>query len=49
MKAKLALENGMVLTVEALGVEGEVTGEEVFNTSLSGYQVILTDPLSTIY
>jgi carbamoyl-phosphate synthase small subunit len=44
MKAKLALENGMVLTGEAFGAEGEIAGEVVFNTSLSGYQEIFTDP-----
>lgn len=44
MKAKLALENGLVLTGESFGAEGEVAGEVVFNTSLSGYQEILTDP-----
>lgn len=44
MKAKLALENGTVLVGEAFGAEGETTGEVVFNTSLSGYQEIFTDP-----
>ena len=44
MKAKLALENGMVLEGESFGAEGEVAGEVVFNTSLSGYQEIFTDP-----
>jgi carbamoyl-phosphate synthase small subunit len=44
MKAKLALENGVVLTGEAFGASGEVTGEVVFNTSLSGYQEVFTDP-----
>ncbi|MEK9138910.1 MAG: glutamine-hydrolyzing carbamoyl-phosphate synthase small subunit [Bacteroidota bacterium] len=44
MKAKLALENGLVLTGEAFGAEGEIAGEVVFNTSLSGYQEIFTDP-----
>ncbi len=44
MKAKLALENGTVLTGEAFGAEGEIAGEVVFNTSLSGYQEIFTDP-----
>jgi len=42
--AKLALENGMIFTGEAFGAPGEVTGEVVFNTSLTGYQEILTDP-----
>jgi carbamoylphosphate synthase small subunit len=37
----------MVFTGEAFGAEGEVTGEVVFNTSLSGYQENLTDPSYT--
>lgn len=44
MKAKLALENGTVLIGESFGAEGETSGEVVFNTSLSGYQEIYTDP-----
>ncbi len=44
MKAKLALEDGTVFTGEAFGAETEVTGEVVFNTSITGYQEILTDP-----
>ncbi|MFQ5798239.1 MAG: glutamine-hydrolyzing carbamoyl-phosphate synthase small subunit [Bacteroidota bacterium] len=44
MKAKLALENGTVFTGESFGANGEVTGEVVFNTSMTGYQEILTDP-----
>ncbi len=44
MKAKLVLENGTVFTGESFGAPGEVTGEVVFNTSLSGYQEIFTDP-----
>jgi carbamoyl-phosphate synthase small subunit len=43
MKAKLALENGVVFTCEAFGAPGEVSGEVVFNTSMSGYQEIFTD------
>jgi carbamoyl-phosphate synthase small subunit len=42
--AKLALENGTVFTGESFGAEGEVLGEVVFNTSMMGYQEILTDP-----
>lgn len=42
--AKLALENGTVFTGEAFGASRETTGEVVFNTSLTGYQEILTDP-----
>jgi carbamoyl-phosphate synthase small subunit len=44
MKARLALADGLVLTGEAFGARGERTGEAVFNTSLFGYQEILTDP-----
>ena len=42
--AKLALVDGTVFTGTAFGAEGEVTGEVVFNTSMTGYQEILTDP-----
>ncbi|HEQ60548.1 MAG TPA: carbamoyl-phosphate synthase small subunit [Firmicutes bacterium] len=41
---RLALEDGSVFTGYAFGASGEATGEVVFNTSLSGYQEILTDP-----
>ncbi len=44
MKAILALADGRVFFGKTLGAPGEVTGEVVFNTSLSGYQEILTDP-----
>ena len=44
MKAKLALENGTVFTGEAFGAPSEITGEVVFNTSMTGYQEILSDP-----
>jgi carbamoyl-phosphate synthase small subunit len=43
-KAILALEDGFTLEGEAFGFIGETTGEVVFNTSLTGYQEILTDP-----
>lgn len=42
--AKLALEDGTVFTGRSLGAEGEVNGEVCFNTSMTGYQEILTDP-----
>lgn len=42
--AKLALEDGTVYTGIALGARGEVDGEVVFNTAMTGYQEILTDP-----
>src|SRR5229473_518473 len=44
MKALLALADGTVFTGCAFGAEGEAVGEVVFNTSLTGYQEILTDP-----
>lgn len=42
--AKLALEDGTVYTGKSFGAEGEVDGEVVFNTAMTGYQEILTDP-----
>lgn len=42
--AKLALEDGTVYTGVSIGAEGEVDGEVCFNTSMTGYQEILTDP-----
>lgn len=42
--AKLALEDGTVYQGTAFGAEGEVEGEVCFNTSMTGYQEILTDP-----
>jgi carbamoyl-phosphate synthase small subunit len=44
MKAILVLEDGCAFTGRAFGAVGEVSGEVVFNTSMSGYQEILTDP-----
>jgi carbamoyl-phosphate synthase small subunit len=44
MKATLVLENGLVYEGEAAGAPGETSGEVVFNTSMTGYQEILTDP-----
>jgi carbamoyl-phosphate synthase small subunit len=44
MIAKLALEDGTVFSGESFGAAGEVDGEVVFNTSMTGYQEILTDP-----
>ena len=44
MKAILALEDGTVFTGTAFGAAGERCGEIVFNTSMTGYQEILTDP-----
>ncbi|HEY1683145.1 MAG TPA: glutamine-hydrolyzing carbamoyl-phosphate synthase small subunit [Tepidisphaeraceae bacterium] len=42
--AKLALEDGTVFTGLAFGATGTSEGEVVFNTSMTGYQEILTDP-----
>jgi carbamoyl-phosphate synthase small subunit len=42
--AVLALADGTVFHGEAFGATGEATGELVFNTSMTGYQEILTDP-----
>jgi carbamoyl-phosphate synthase small subunit len=44
MKATLALENGIWYEGEAAGAVGETGGEVVFNTSMTGYQEVLTDP-----
>jgi carbamoyl-phosphate synthase small subunit len=44
MKAILALADGKVFEGKAFGAIGEVSGEVVFNTSMTGYQEILTDP-----
>ena len=42
--AKLALEDGTVYTGFGFGATGESFGEVVFNTSMTGYQEVLTDP-----
>ena len=44
MIAKLALEDGTVFTGNAVGATGTRTGEVVFNTAMTGYQEIFTDP-----
>src|SRR5437667_407455 len=44
MQAILALENGTFYRGVAAGAEGEARGEVVFNTSMTGYQEVLTDP-----
>ncbi|ADL13041.1 glutamine-hydrolyzing carbamoyl-phosphate synthase small subunit [Acetohalobium arabaticum] len=44
MKAILALEDGTYFEGESFGAAGEVTGELVFNTSMTGYQEVMTDP-----
>ena len=43
-KAILILEDGRAFRGESFGADGETFGEMVFNTSMSGYQEILTDP-----
>lgn len=47
MHAKLALADGTVFTGRGFGATGETIGEVVFNTSMMGYQEILTDPSYT--
>lgn len=42
--ALLALEDGSLFYGESIGIEGRTTGEVVFNTAMTGYQEILTDP-----
>ncbi|MDW7649949.1 MAG: glutamine-hydrolyzing carbamoyl-phosphate synthase small subunit [Bacillota bacterium] len=44
MLARLALENGKIFYGESFGATGSSEGEVVFNTSMTGYQEILTDP-----
>ena len=44
MQAILALEDGRIFRGEGHGAKGECYGEVVFNTSLTGYQEIFTDP-----
>lgn len=44
MKAYLCLEDGRIFTGKSIGLVGETEGEVVFNTSMTGYQEILTDP-----
>ena len=43
-KTKLVLENGTVFSGQVLGKNGETIGEICFNTGMTGYQEILTDP-----
>ncbi len=43
-EAILALEDGKIFRGEAFGAIGERTGEVIFNTSMTGYQEVLTDP-----
>jgi carbamoyl-phosphate synthase small subunit len=43
-KVSLYFENGMLLEAKSFGAEGTSVGEVVFNTSMTGYQEIVTDP-----
>ena len=43
-KAILALEDGSVFNGTSIGADGATVGEVVFNTAMTGYQEILTDP-----
>ena len=42
--ALLALEDGTLFRGRSIGIDGEIAGEVVFNTAMTGYQEILTDP-----
>jgi len=42
--AKIALEDGRIFSGFSFGANGTAYGEVVFNTSMAGYQEILTDP-----
>ena len=47
MKARIALEDGKIFTARSFTGDGDAVGEMVFNTSMMGYQEILTDPSYT--
>lgn len=44
MQAKLLLEDGTLFTGRSFGAQGDTTGEVVFNTGITGYQEVLSDP-----
>jgi carbamoyl-phosphate synthase small subunit len=44
MQARLLLQDGTIFTGKSFGSEGESTGEVVFNTGMTGYQEVLSDP-----
>src|ERR1700691_4936836 len=44
LPAVLALADGTIFRGQSIGAKGNTTGEVVFNTALTGYQEILTDP-----
>ena len=43
-QAKIAFEDGLILTGLSIGAQGSTCGEVVFNTAMTGYQEVLTDP-----
>ena len=44
MQAILALEDGTIFRGQSFGASGEAYGEVIFNTSMTGYQEVITDP-----
>ena len=44
ISALLALEDGTIFSGKSIGANGATSGEVVFNTAMTGYQEILTDP-----
>ncbi|MGH8933947.1 MAG: carbamoyl-phosphate synthase domain-containing protein, partial [Egibacteraceae bacterium] len=44
LDALLVLEDGMISRGEGFGASGTAIGEVVFNTAMTGYQEVLTDP-----
>lgn len=44
MQAILVLEDGSLFYGDSVGASGQAVGEVVFNTAMTGYQEILTDP-----
>ena len=47
--AKLVLSNGITFTGFSFGAMGSTVGEIVFNTGMTGYQEVITDPSSVSY
>ena len=47
--AKLVLSNGIIFPGFSFGASGTAVGEIVFNTGMTGYQEVITDPLSLIH
>lgn len=44
MQARLLLEDGTLFSGKSFGADAEMTGEVVFNTGITGYQEVLSDP-----